>query len=283
MAMQLQPIKRKKNKYILTGSKEEKIAERAIELKLNALFIGGGGVGKTSMMYALCHKHELTLGYFSVPNTDVFSDIAGIPITKNGKIHMAYNETLDDYDILFFDEMNRLQHPKMQGAFLELLRDKSINGHKFSKLKMVWGAINPPNDRYLVDELDFTVLDRFHIFIEMPSAPNREYFNNRFGIELTNELLSWWERLSPDKQNMISPRRLEYMCEVAILTDCNEQFIHRTTLPRSINVSDVDVLCIKLRNIINKNGINLKTTTQNMLDRIVEHQTNTSARLIDDT
>ncbi len=118
----------------------------------------------------------------------------------------------DDVEALFFDEFNRAPK-KVRNAVMELLQFKSINGKKFKNLKMVWAAINPDDDEdaeYDVEKLDPAQADRFHITIEIPYAPNGEWFRQEFGEQTAKIAIAWWQELPEEEKKKVSPRRLEY-------------------------------------------------------------------------
>jgi len=261
------------NDYIYTDSQLEKDLTEAMTEEMNVLLIGRHGTGKTTLVNAIAAKLGKTIGTFSMPNTDVYADLAGIPIPniEKGTVSYAFNEMLDEYQILFFDEMNRSNHPKAQGALLELIKEHSINGRKFKKLEMVWGAINPPNSDYNVEDLEPTILDRFIQFFELPDTPNRKYFEIKFGPLITDALLDWYRSLSEDKRKLVSPRRLEYIGTIAITTSCNTKAIARSIIPNSINSSDLDILIVRLRTVITK-SVRQTFIQQNRLDSLVKHQ-----------
>ena len=114
------------------------------------------------------------------------------------------------------DELNRAPK-KVRNAVMELIQFKSINGVKFPNLRVVWAAINPQDDdsdlQYDVDSLDPSQDDRFHIYVNMPYEPDKEYFNKNYG-ESGAGAISWWDKLTKQQQEEITPRRLEYAIQV---------------------------------------------------------------------
>ena len=105
-------------------------------------------------------------------------------------------------------------HPKIQNAVLEIIQFRSINGKPLPKLKMVWAAINPPDDIYQVSQLDPVLVDRFHVHLQVTAEPSADYYINKVGIprHIAHALVLWWQRdLDDSLRKMISPRRLEYI------------------------------------------------------------------------
>jgi hypothetical protein len=52
-------------------------------------------------------------------------------------------------------------------------------------LRMVWAAINPPDDIYDVNELDPVVVDRFHIHLQVPAEPSVSYYTKKAGNRIS--------------------------------------------------------------------------------------------------
>lgn len=137
-----------------------------------------------------------------------------------------------EIEALFFDEFNR-SPKKVRNAVMELLQFKSINGHKFPKLRMVWAAINPDDDNiYDVEKLDPAQKDRFHICVNLPYKPNVEWFRDKYGKRIADSAIQWWEELSEEEKNKISPRRMQYALDIYI-----QKGDMRDVLPVSSNVS----------------------------------------------
>lgn len=187
----------------------------------NTMLIGPHGVGKTLMVVDAIKAQGLTLKYFSSATLDPWADLVGIPLpeivnTPSGPIkELSFIRPRDvnDAEILFFDELNRA-HTKVHNAVLEAIQFKTINGVPLPRLKMVWAAINPPKDVYLVNEMDPVLIDRFEAFIEVPAQPSVAYYVERAQIpeHVARALVEWWtEDLDDNLRKAISPRRLEYM------------------------------------------------------------------------
>lgn len=143
-----------------------------------------------------------------------------VSVIEDG-VEDVYDFTVDAYhnfllgNGIFVHNCNKV----VRNALLELQQFKSINGRKFPKLKMVWGAVNPPKGDddegadYDVDELDPAQLDRFHVVVELPNEPDVKYFRNKFGDYHGKILVDWWHDQPKDALKILSPRRLDYVGE----------------------------------------------------------------------
>jgi hypothetical protein len=166
---------------------------------------------------------HLILKYYSASTLDPWTDLVGVPVPeKVGNtganscgwlLRFVRPEDLLLAEIVFFDELNR-SHPKVQNAVLEMIQFRTINGVPLPKLKMVWAAINPPNDIYQVSELDPALLDRFQVHLCVPAEPSVAYYCDKAGMppKVAQALVNWWRfDLDDDLRRAISPRRLEYL------------------------------------------------------------------------
>ena len=199
--------------------------ERCMEAQLTVLLQGNHGVGKTQMVLQEAQRQGLIVKYYSSATLDPWADVVGVPVpvdvqdpndrTTHKQLQFIRPADIEAAELIFFDELNR-SHPKVQNAVLEVIQFKSINGSPLPKLKMVWAAINPPDDIYAVTELDPVLVDRFHVHLEIQACPTVSYYRDKAGIpeRLAYCLVKWWERdLNDDLRKMISPRRLEYMAK----------------------------------------------------------------------
>jgi MoxR-like ATPase len=195
-----------------------------VQLGVNVLLIGEKGVGKTQRVIDAFKRNNLKFAYFSGSTLDPWIHLIGIPKVRGAegqeKMDFILPSNLDeDIEALFIDEYNRT-HKLVKNALLELQQFKSINGRKFPKLKMVWAAINPPksdsdanSQDYDVEQLDPAQLDRFHVIVELPNAPDKKYFVDKYGDHHGNILINWWKDQSDDAKKILSPRRLDYIGE----------------------------------------------------------------------
>lgn len=199
---------------------------------LNVMMIGKLGIGKTSTVLKAWEELGLKYKVYSGATVDPFIEFIGLPLkkedehTKENVIDFARPKDLDEVEAIFIDEFNR-GHKQTKNAVMELIQFKSINGRKLKNLKIVWAACNPMNEEdgshiYDVDKIDSAQLDRFHVHIHIPYAPNKEYFVSKYGGDVADQILGWWKAQTEDVKNSISPRRLEYAID-AHMNDCDIQ------------------------------------------------------------
>jgi hypothetical protein len=263
------------NKCRLTDT----LLDQWVSTEVNVLLVGEKGVGKSHLIMDTFKRNNLKYAYFSGSTLDPWIHLLGIPKAKmmpDGKEKMEFilPENLDDdVEAIFCDEWNRT-NKVVRNALLELQQFKSINGRKFPKLKMVWGAVNPPKGEdeegadYDVDELDPAQLDRFHVVVEMPNEPDPKYFKEKFGSYKGRILVDWWKEQSKDALKILSPRRLEY-----VGTLFNKGLDIKYLLPVSANVKDL----VKKLSLDEKDDIVqqlLLNPTDDGMKEFVENKTN---------
>lgn len=198
-----------KDEFMSTLGKLELYAKH----NLNVLLIGLHGIGKSTIVKSLAEKLNLRFKYYSSSTLDPFTDIVGIPVPdKDNKTMNFYrSKDLEDAEFLMFDELNRA-HPRVLNAVLEIIQFKTVNGTPLPKLKMVWGAINPPGEDYQVEELDPALVDRFHIYFKMNSELNLKYLEDKSTPEIAKALYGWWNQtLNAEQRRICTPRRIEYL------------------------------------------------------------------------
>ena len=204
---------------------DDKKLDFYIDQGYNVLFRGRHGVGKTAIVKGAFERHNLKWKYFSAATMDPWVDFVGIPKeVKDEETGESYIDLIrpkgfqnDDVEAIFMDELNRAK-PKVRNAVMELIQFRSINGVPFRNLKMIWAAINPEDDEadlhYDVEELDEAQKDRFHIILDIPYEPSREYFVKQFGKDVGGGAVEWWKGLTPEQNVLVSPRRLEFALDV---------------------------------------------------------------------
>lgn len=184
---------------------------------VNVLLIGAHGVGKTEVVKKIFNEAGLKWKYFSAATMDPWVDFIGIPRAhkrEDGSEVLNFIKPAgfadDEVEALFFDEFNRAPE-KVTNAVMELIQFKSINGHVFKNLKVVWAAINPYDEEntYHVTEMDPAVQDRFPIQIEVAYQLDAQYLRQKYqGDE--EPFVKWWKELPVAMQKKISPRRLDH-------------------------------------------------------------------------
>lgn len=196
------------------------------QLGLNVLMSGHAGVGKTAVITEVFSG--LKWKYFSAPTMDPWVDLVGVPRAVSDDKHGGQVLELvrpafvkaDEIEALFIDELNRAPD-KVLNALMELIQFRSINGHKLTKLKVIWAAINPHDDsgEYAVNKLDRALTDRFQVQLEIPYDVDLAYFESKFP-DVGGAFVSWWRDLSDQQKAVVSPRRLEYAAE-AYMNGCH--------------------------------------------------------------
>lgn len=225
-----------------------------IKHNLNVLLIGRHGTGKTSSVIEAWKRNNLRGAYFSVATMDPWVDFVGIPTECIGEDNKKFIELIppkrfayDEIDAIFLDEYNR-GNEKVRNATLELIQFRSINGNKLNNLRFVWAAINPDDDisAYDVEKLDMAQKDRFPIWVNVPYAVDRTYFSKKYGDTLANRACDWWNGLSENVKNDVSPRRLDYAIDIYMIGGDL-----RDVLPVHANVTS-------LINVLQKDSVKLR-------------------------
>lgn len=217
-----------------------------IDNNLNVLFIGEHGVGKTARVKESFDQAGLKWLYFSAATLDPWVDFIGIPKEAQDEKGNKYIELIrpkpfaeDQVEAIFLDEFNR-SPKKVRNAVMELLQFKSINGKRFPSLRIVWAAINPDDVKiegsdefeYDVEKLDPAQKDRFEIHVDVPFKPDKSYFLKKFGEDLAENAIDWWNDLDQKTRRLVSPRRLDYALGVYV-----KGGDIRDVLPANVNVS----------------------------------------------
>jgi len=188
-------------------------AEVYVKNGQNVLLIGLHGTGKTVTIRALAEDLGLKVKSFSCSTLDPYTDLVGIPVPitrEDGRrtLEMVRPLDVDEAQILFFDELNRAR-PEVLDAVLEIIESGTINGEVLPNLLCCFGAMNPPNGEYKVDELDPALVDRFDAYIEFTPRPSVAWMSQHMPKAVAQALKSWWDDHNREKrETYISPRRL---------------------------------------------------------------------------
>jgi MoxR-like ATPase len=180
-----------------------------------------------------------------------------------------------EVEALFFDEFNR-SPKKIRNAVMELIQFGSVNGHKFPNLRFVWCAINPDDDellKYDVEVCDPAHLDRFHCSIPIPYKPNAEWFREQYGQRFADSAIQWWDDLSEEVKNTVSPRRLQYALDMFT----NKGDI-RDVLPVASNVGKL-ITSLKNGPITEQIEELVKTKDKNAATKFLENENNFAAAI----
>jgi len=196
----------------------DQLLDKYIGAGFNVMFHGKHGVGKTHMVLAAFERANLNFMYFSAATMDPWIDFIGVPREmeddKGAYLELVRPKALrdDTVEAIFLDEYNRAPK-KIRNAVMELIQFKSINGHHFPNLKVIWTAVNPDDGNYDTEGMDDAQKDRFQAHVEVPFKPDPKYFARKFGEDVAEAAVAWWKALSPDVQPKVSPRRLDYALE----------------------------------------------------------------------
>ena len=200
-----------------------------IDNNLNVLFVGEHGVGKTARVKEAFNQAGLKWLYFSASTLDPWVDFIGIPKEAQDEKGNKYIELIrprpfaeDEVEAIFLDEFNR-SPKKVRNAVMELLQFKSINGKKFNNLRIVWAAINPDDVKiegsddfeYDVEKLDPAQKDRFEVHVDVPFKPDKGYFIKKFGEDICENAIDWWNDLDQKSRRNVSPSR--YTVELCVV------------------------------------------------------------------
>lgn len=197
----------------------------------NVMLIGKHGVGKTALIKATFEKVFGKMNedwvYFSGSTMDPWVDFIGCPKertdSETGLVYLDLVKpklfAMDKVKAIFVDEFNRT-HKKAINGCMEMLQFKSINGTPFKNLRVIWIAVNPKEEgqfKYDVEELDPAHRDRFQIHIDLPYRPDAEFFCDKYGDDIGGKAIKWWKALPVEQQDLISPRRLDYLLDLYLL------------------------------------------------------------------
>jgi len=242
------------------------ILDFALKNNQNVMIVGGAGCGKTTMIRDCFNRFGLIENqnwkYYSTPTLDPWINFVGVPKEKSNGVltYLDFIRPLEiasgEMEAFFFDEYNRAASEVKQ-AVMELIQFKSINGLKFPKLKVVWAAINPyseTDDTYDTTVLDKAQKDRFVFWLRSVCKIDIPYFTSKFGERVAKIVAEWWTKLPEDVKDQVTPRRMEYACEIA---EINPQMLAGVLIPESNPAELIKLLSgvpfiDKMRNLFRK-------------------------------
>lgn len=226
---------------------------------MNVLLEGEHGFGKTAVVGSTFERNGMRWKYFSASTMDPWVDLVGVPkeyTDDNGDTYLRLIRPKefqnDEYDAIFFDEFNRAPK-KVRNAVMELIQFKSINGHKFKNLKVVWAAINPHDDEetYDVEKLDPAQIDRFHVRYKVPSVPDKDFFISTYGADMGKAAIEWWNAMPEKAQKHVSARRLQYVLDCYRAGGDIKYIVHDSTNPSKLLLAlNSGSLVDKLRQVL---------------------------------
>lgn len=170
-----------------------KITKEAVKVCFKAGVVpflwGAFGVGKSSIakqvteeVYGECREKGKDVNFIDLRlgNLEV-GDLIGLPMEKQMEKVMKTIFAIPEYwpeggeGVLFLDEFNRAQQVVLQACF-SLVLDRKIHGYHLPDGWKVIAAGNPPNDDYIVNEIDAALFSRFcHLIYEPTKEDWLEY------------------------------------------------------------------------------------------------------------
>lgn len=213
----------------------------------SVMVLGESGVGKTTMIEEAANHYGIKFGYFNAPTMDPHVHLVGIPdvsadpVNPNKKIlDFVRQENLQDKELLFIDEINRVKMAT-QNALFELVASQKINGQRIGRIAMVWGAMNPPHSDESgtagVMALDKAFRGRFKEVFDVGAMPKMRHYigrgadnlhdglgNKGISEDVARTCLRWWNEFIKGQteegaegtvrlDDVITPRVLEYLME----------------------------------------------------------------------
>lgn len=188
---------------------EKKVLKIATETILIPFLKGPHGIGKTSFVKSLAKNHNKSLIVFNLSAVDA-SDLTGLPLNRENQdksTSLVYSRpSFLDFDVIFFDELDRVTNRDVKSALNSLFIDRSINGHALKKHQIIIAAGNQDSDNYETSEFDESLKDRICLIDFKVSLNERiEYFKNELGNE--NPMIQFIESKT-EVFEYFSPRRL---------------------------------------------------------------------------
>lgn len=206
---------------------------------LNALLVGKHGIGKTTRPRNYLDQNKIPYLFFNCPTMDVYEDVRGFPVERDGKINYIKPETADwdNAQYVILDEPNRA-HLKVVNALYELIQFHTINGRHFPNLRGVIATMNPPDDNYTVETVDQSFIDRFDCVFYVEAELDKQYLQMKYPF-ITNEMFTniynWWTALPQETRDKnASPRRVDYAIGVFAKGGKVSYSIPRTCSPATL-------------------------------------------------
>jgi hypothetical protein len=217
-------------KNIITAQQMEKILEIGILTNTNLLFIGGKGIGKTSITRQICEKLNRKLIEIRAAYSEA-ADFKGYPDKDGTDMIFLRPEDLpkekDTGAVLFFDEINRAKSETMNCLMQVSDGSGKIGTHKLPDKLTVIGAMNPDNDKYSVNFLDAALLNRFAIFYVVSDADQLLEYAQK--TEWNSTVCSF---LKMKGTNLIS----EKLEGVDIDSECSPRSLHKLSILENSNL-----------------------------------------------
>ncbi len=181
----------------------------------NVLLYGKHGTGKTESILTTAAGLGLKVAYFSCSTLDPWTDLTGIPVPREidgfEHIKMLRPVAIDEAELIVLDELNR-SDVKTRNALMQIIQFRKINDDELRNLKMIWAAINPPDDIYDVEDLDPALVDRFDFYHEVSPQVSRAYMSQHMPKPIAKALATWWEGHNDrrdEEAGYVSPRKVD--------------------------------------------------------------------------
>lgn len=192
----------------------------AIESGQRFLFIGGQGIGKTSLMRALLSSAGIVDVFIPAAMMSPENLMVPFPVDDEELGHkvleyLFYKKLDDDAPkAIIIDDLGR-EDPGMSNILMEPLQEGTLGGRKIKNLVTVIASANPQGMGYgRLASLDFAQADRFAtVEVSANDTPwPRALAAHRFfaGTDLS-KVFDLWFRLTPEIREVLSPRVLEHV------------------------------------------------------------------------
>jgi len=181
---------------------------------LTIFFKGESGLGKTQLIKDFAKNQGLKLTILNLSAIDA-SDFTGLPKIVDGMTTNSRPSWFDT-DILFLDEINRVQSSDIEAALLSLLVDRKINGNELNKNCLIVSAGNPDSDdRYNTKSFELALKERL-LDIEF-TRTYKEFLDYLKSIKESTNLLKFYELHAKDLASYTF-RRLERALDYVTIT-----------------------------------------------------------------
>lgn len=150
------------------------LAKRAREngFKLNPLFVGPPGIGKSEIVQQWCEENGYQFIDFRAAYREAV-DLTGFPqprevTDENGNLRQQTLYFTPEFlptkgkGVFFLDEINR-GTTSVMNTFMQLLTDRCIDKYKLPDGWIIAAAVNPENEHNDVNTMDTALKDRFMI------------------------------------------------------------------------------------------------------------------------
>lgn len=218
--------------------------------EMNIIISGPAGTGKTTILREAAKQLKWNMQYYSASTLDPYTDLVGLPIPNHELKSVEYfrPKSIDEADVVFFDETNRAD-PKTLNTLFELIQFRSINGEPLPKLKCVVAAINPNDGNYNVDDIDPALLDRFDVYLTSEASIDFGYFNQQFGTPLAKAASQFWNEYHQSYKNnnqrnknsmaYLSPRRMEKIVSAFVKIPKKSTIVDSLPIGANVGVDDL--------------------------------------------